>query len=212
MDNNTIHAALFDLDGVLIDSEGLYSQFWHSMNQLYPTGIKNFEQVIKGTTLPDILNRYFQDPEVQADIVARLKDFEANMTLEFFEGVPEFVNKLRASGWRTAVVTSSNRAKMDSLSRRLPGFDSLFDTILTDADVTRSKPDPQGYQLAAERLCARPCDCIVFEDSLKGLQAGRSSGAKVVAVATTNPRDVVAPLADQTVDSVVDTDIEALMI
>lgn len=205
-----MHGALFDLDGVLIDSETQYTQFWSSMDHLYPTGIDNFAMVIKGSTLPKILDTYFPDTARQADIRARLERFENQMHLPMYAGVPCLLQSLRQAGWKLAVVTSSNPAKMAVVRLHNPNFDSMFDTIVTDADVTRSKPDPQGYLLAAERLGCNAADCVVFEDSINGLIAGRRSGARVVGVATTNPRQTVEPLADMVVDLTAQAPVDSL--
>ena len=67
-------AALFDLDGVLIDCECIYTQFWTSMDELFPTGIENFAYSIKGTTLPDILDTHFSDNAVQAEVRKYLEE------------------------------------------------------------------------------------------------------------------------------------------
>ncbi len=184
-------AALFVLDGVLIDSESIYSEFWTRMDQLYPTGIENFAYVIKGTTLPDILDTYFPDPEIQAKLRVHLREQEDAMVYRIFPHVEDFLKQLRKAGFPTAIVTSSNDAKMKVLFEALPGFRDYFDVVITDSDVTRSKPDPEGYLLAADRLGIRPERCVVFEDSRSGLEAARRSGAKVVAVATTlRPADI----------------------
>lgn len=169
-------AALFDLDGVLIDSESIYTVFWNRMNELFPTGIDNFAYVIKGTTLPQILDRYFPDPEVQAELRVYLKKQEAEMVYRIFPGVERFLKALKEKGIPTAIVTSSNDAKMKVLFDSLPGFRDYFDVVVTDTDVTRSKPDPQGYMLAAERLGVPSEHCVVFEDSRAGLEAGRRAG------------------------------------
>lgn len=204
MTHKSARAVLFDLDGVLIDSEGLYTQFWAEVDRRYPTGIDNFAVAIKGNTLQKIYDKYFPDPELQSAITADLMAYEDAMPLDFFDGVPEMVRRLRADGWRTAVVTSSNPVKLSKLRSRHPEFDELFELLITDADVTRSKPDPQGYLLAAERLGCRPEDCVVVEDSIHGLHAGRAAGGRVVGIATTLPRAVVEPLADVTLDTAAD--------
>ena len=59
-------AALFDLDGVLVDSEGVYSDFWKKTGEDFEVGVPNFEQVIKGSTLEQILNRYFPDEPIRS--------------------------------------------------------------------------------------------------------------------------------------------------
>ena len=194
-------AALFDLDGVLIDSESIYTVFWNRMNELFPTGIDNFPYVIKGTTLPQILDRYFPYPEVQAELRVYLKKQEAEMVYRIFPGVERFLRALKEKGIPTAIVTSSNDAKMKVLFDSLPGFRDYFDVVVTDTDVTRSKPDPQGYMLAAERLGVPSEHCVVFEDSRAGLEAGRRAGGKVVAVATTLTHEDIAGCGDIVIDS-----------
>lgn len=194
-------AALFDLDGVLIDSESIYTVFWNRMNELFPTGIDNFSYVIKGTTLPQILDRYFPDPKVQAELRVYLKKQEAEMVYRIFPGVERFLKALKEKGIPTAIVTSSNDAKMKVLFDSLPGFRDYFDVVVTDTDVTRSKPDPQGYMLAAERLGVPSEYCVVFEDSRAGLEAGRRAGGKVVAVATTLTHEDIAGCGDIVIDS-----------
>lgn len=194
-------AALFDLDGVLIDSESIYTVFWNRMNELFPTGIDNFSYVIKGTTLPQILDRYFPDPKVQAELRVYLKKQEAEMVYRIFPGVERFLKALKEKGIPTAIVTSSNDAKMKVLFDSLPGFRDYFDVVVTDTDVTRSKPDPQGYMLAAERLGVPSEHCVVFEDSRAGLEAGRRAGGKVVAVATTLTHEDIAGCGDIVIDS-----------
>lgn len=194
-------AALFDLDGVLIDSESIYTVFWNRMNELFPTGIDNFSYVIKGTTLPQILNRYFPDPKVQAELRVYLKKQEAEMVYRIFPGVERFLKALKEKGIPTAIVTSSNDAKMKVLFDSLLGFRDYFDVVVTDTDVTRSKPDPQGYMLAAERLGVPSEHCVVFEDSRAGLEAGRRAGGKVVAVATTLTHEDIAGCGDIVIDS-----------
>ena len=111
-------------------------------------------------------------------------------------GVYELLGKLRAAGAVMAIVTSSDKVKMGYLYRQQPRFAELFDVIIDGSMVTRSKPDPQGYLMAAEKLGVDPKDCLVFEDSMQGLQAGRASGARVIGMATTFPAERVAPLAD----------------
>lgn len=204
MTQTTKRAVLFDLDGVLIDSEGIYTEFWAEVDRRYPTGVENFAVAIKGSTLPKIYEKYFPSAELQAKISADLRAFEDAMPLDFFPGVPEMVRRLRSQGWRTAVVTSSNPIKLNKLRSLHPEFDELFDLLITDADVTRSKPDPQGYLMAAERLGCNPADCLVVEDSIHGLHAGRAAGARVIGIATTLPRETVEPLADLTLDTAAD--------
>ncbi|MDE6853437.1 MAG: HAD family phosphatase [Muribaculaceae bacterium] len=198
---NHITAALFDLDGVLTDTEGTYTEIWAGIERHFPTGLDNFAHRIKGTTLPNILNTYFPAPDVQAEVMKMLYEKEEAMEYPLFKGVTEFLEALRDAGVPCAIVTSSGSKKMDRLFAGHPGFRDFFGCVLTDADVERSKPDPEGYIKAAARLGADISGAIVFEDSFNGLRAGRASGARVVALATTNPASSLGELADVVIDS-----------
>ena len=110
---------LFDLDGVLLDSEGQYSIFWGNMDQEYPTGIPDFASFIKGFHLTRILG-YFANDEVREQVLNKLIEFELHMRFEFFPGTLEFVQKLHDNGIPMAIVTSSDRKKMQSLYAQHP--------------------------------------------------------------------------------------------
>lgn len=194
-------AALFDLDGVLIDSETLYTKFWQRVGEIHHLPSPTFAHDIKGTTLNDILTTYFADPEVRRDVDRLLHEFENEIVYPVFPGALEFVDALRAEGLKTVIVTSSDDKKMEYLFNQHPDFAGHFDAIVTAADVTRSKPDPEPYLVGASKAGADPKDCIVFEDSFQGLEAGRRSGAYVVGIATTNPAEQLAGKADRVVGS-----------
>lgn len=202
--NNANRGALFDLDGVLIDSESLYTEFWGEMGRRFELPSPTFAYDIKGTTLTDILNRYFPDPELQVRIIDAVHRFEDNMVYPVFPGVEDFLDRLIAKGWRIAIVTSSDDVKMESLFKQQGWMCGKFDAIVTGSMVTRSKPDPEGYLTAAAMLGCDPADCVVFEDSYQGLEAGRRAGGRVVALATTNPREKLVALADSVIDSFLD--------
>ncbi|MDE6125394.1 MAG: HAD family phosphatase [Muribaculaceae bacterium] len=194
-------AALFDLDGVLIDSETLYTQFWAEVGRHHHLPSPTFAYDIKGTTLTDILETHFPSPEVRADVDRLLHEFEDNVVYPIFPGALEFVDALRSKGLKTVIVTSSDERKMEFLYAQHPTFRSHFDDVVTAADVTHSKPDPEPYLVGAAKAGCRPEECVVFEDSYQGLQAGRSAGAFVVGLSTTNPASGVARYADMVVGS-----------
>lgn len=192
---------LFDLDGVLLDSEGQYSIFWKSMDELYPTGVNNFAAFIKGFHLKRILS-YFADDDVRQQVLDKLMDFERHMRFEFFPGALEFVKQLRDAGIPMVIATSSDRTKMQSLYSQHPEFPTLFDYIITGDMVTKAKPDPECFLTAARLIGMDITDCIVFEDSRNGLVAARDSGARVIGVTTTMDTEAVSPLSDMTIEAV----------
>ena len=198
MRQSKFKAALFDLDGVVFDTEPQYSVFWGDICRQYHPEHPGLEHEIKGQTLTQIYDRWFSGsllPE-QDSITSRLNDYEQQMSYEYIAGFETLIANLRSHGVRTAVVTSSNIPKMESVFRHQPGFTSLFDAILTSEDFDRSKPDPDCYQKAAQRLDAEFDECIVFEDSFNGLRAGRAAKMVVVGLATTNAVKDITPLSD----------------
>lgn len=194
--HNMKKAALFDLDGVLIDSETLYTQFWKRVGEIHHLPSPTFAYDIKGTTLKDILETHFADPAVRKDVDRLLHEFENEVVYPVFPGALEFVDALRAHGLATVIVTSSDDKKMMFLSRQHPDFLAHFDAVVTAADVSRSKPDPEPYLVGARKAGVAASDCLVFEDSFQGLQSGRSAGCKVVGLSTTNSADAIRPYCD----------------
>ena len=201
---------LFDLDGVLLDSEGQYSIFWGQMDEEHPTGIPDFASYIKGFHLTRILG-YFSDDDVRDQVFNKLLEFERHMRFEFFPGALEFVQMLRDNGIPMVIVTSSDRKKMQSLYAQHPQFPTLFDHIITGDMVTKAKPDPECFLTAAQQIGIDIKECIVFEDSRNGLIAARESGARVIGVATTLSAAEVDSLSDMTIVAVKDLSIQQML-
>ena len=197
-----VKAALFDLDGVVFDTEPQYTVFWGAQCREFHPEHPGLEHEIKGQTLTQIYERCFTADglaEKQALITRRLDEFEAQMHFDYVDGFEDFVRDLRERGIKTAVVTSSNVPKMQSVYRQRPEFCELFDAILTAEDFERSKPDPDCYLKAAQRFGAEPSECVVFEDSFNGLKSGRAAGMTVIGLSTTNKADDIAPLCDEVI-------------
>lgn len=203
--------ALFDLDGVIIDSESAYSEIWKRIESHFPTGIENFEKVIKGTTLEYILDTYFSDPEVRPKVEKMLLEEENKMVYHYCEGAEELLKMLKSRDVPMALVTSSNSFKMEHLYKCLPELKDMFDFIVVGEMVSHSKPDPEGYLLASSKIDVEPSRCVVFEDSLQGVKAGKAAGAYVIGDVGTLPAETLRPFADQLVDSLEEIDVEKLM-
>lgn len=193
-----LKAALFDLDGVVFDTEPQYTIFWGSQCRLYHPEHPGLEHEIKGSTLQQIYDKWWSgELEKERDIVTqRLNDFEAQMDYSYIAGFEAFVRDLRQHGVKTAVVTSSNMPKMESVFRVRPEFKSLFDAILTSEDFAESKPSPDCYLKGAERFGVSPDECVVLEDSINGLKSGRAAGMYVVGLTTTNTKENIESLSN----------------
>lgn len=93
-------ACLFDLDGVLIDSERMYTKIWEAIEKEFPTGVENFAYKIKGTTLEDILDRYFPDPEIRKKVTSEIYRLEGMMIYGPKPGAMELLDALKDVAYR----------------------------------------------------------------------------------------------------------------
>lgn len=193
-------AFLFDLDGVIIDSEGAYTTIWDTINQSFPTGIVDFATKIKGTTLSNILSTYFPDPNLQDNVEQMLYALEAKMDYQIFPGALNLLTRIKAAGIPCALVTSSNDVKMKHLWQQHPELKEYFNVTVTADMITRSKPDPEGYLKAAELLNVAPQKCVVIEDSVQGVLAGEAADSFVIGICGTHPADSLRPHAKVVVD------------
>ena len=204
--------ALFDFDGVLMDTEDQYTRFWDGAGKSF-ANIENFGHVIKGQTLVQIMEKYFSDrsEEERRQIVGLIDDFERNMKFEFIPGAQEYLAALKKAGVPTAIVTSSNDKKMEQVYKAHPQLHTMVDAVLTSEHFSRSKPDPECFLKGMEVLGASPQETIVFEDSFHGISAGRASGAKVIGLATTNSSESLTPLCDMVIDDFTQISVENLL-
>lgn len=193
MTHSAIKGVLFDLDGVLIDTEGTYTQFWEAVDRHFPTGVEGFAQVIKGSNLHNILHTYFPTEEMRAQVAEMLDDFQRDMQYNYFPGAIELLNELKDNGIACCIVTSSDKRKMESLYSQHPDFPSHFNVIVTGNMVSEPKPSPECFLLGAKLLGIDIKDCVVIEDSINGLKAGIASGAHVIGLYTTCSREAIAP-------------------
>ena len=197
-----VKACLFDLDGVVFDTEPLYTLFWRNLDKRLRPNIDNFEHIIKGQSLVQIYDKYFAGEEKkQEEITAFVNEYEQNMSFNYITGFEDFVKDVRSKGIKTAVVTSSNLEKMLNVYNKHPEFKGYFDEILTSEDFEESKPSPDCYLKAAARFGVSPKDCVVFEDSFNGLRSGIASGARVIGLATTNSVAEIEPFTKEVISN-----------
>lgn len=176
---------LFDVDGVIVDSESRYTTFWNGIEELYPTGIPNYAISIKGSNLPTILHTYYDSDVVRHDIEQKLNEFETSMSYVIFQGVTDFLEELRLANVPCAIVTSSMPDKMERLFHSHPDLKHYFSGFIYGNMVTRPKPDPECYLKGAASIGIDISRCFVFEDSVNGLKAGKAANAHTIALSTT---------------------------
>lgn len=201
--NMAIKAFLFDFDGVIVDTEHYYTEFWAEQGKIYYPEMRDFALVIKGRSLKTIYDEYFVDmPQAKIDIEKALIEQEKSMVYNYIDGVEHFLSQSKDCV-KVALVTSSSQRKMDNVYRELPEIKSKFDIIITANDISKSKPNPECYQKAAQRLGLSVEECIVFEDSIAGVVAGKEAGMKVIGLATTVDKETLSQYADKVIENFV---------
>ncbi|MFI8205684.1 HAD family hydrolase [Streptomyces sp. NPDC085937] len=200
----TIHARalLFDNDGTLVSSLDSVNRCWTRWAVEYGLTAEDFARIeLHGRPAAEIAADLLP-ARVVPQAVARIEDLEVEDVTDggvsLLPGTAEFLAALPAERW--AVVTSATRRLAEA---RLGAVGILPKTLIAADDITRGKPDPEPYLLAARTLGVDPAHCVVFEDAPAGLQAGRAAGMTTVALATTHQA------GELTADLVVD-DLSAL--
>ncbi|MEU9987942.1 HAD family hydrolase [Streptomyces sp. NPDC007971] len=192
----TIHAQalLFDNDGTLVSSLASVERCWTRWAGEYGITAEEFRRVaLHGRPAAEIVADLLP-ARLVPEAVARVEQLEVEDVpdggVELLPGTREFLDPLPADRW--AVVTSATRRLAEA---RLDAVGILPKTLISADDITRGKPDPEPYLLAARQLGVDPARCVVFEDAPAGLQAGRAAGMTTVALATTHrPEELDADL------------------
>lgn len=196
-------ALLFDLDGVLLDSEGGYQLFWEMIAVEYGLDPKTFPFVIKGQNIYDTAEIYFPKSD-QELVVKRYMDYQLSMTYIAYEGMWDMLKAVKENGIKTAIVTSSNKEKMNVVYAQHPAFGEYIDALITAEDTVAKKPAPDCWHKAAEVLGVDIKKSVVFEDSVLGLKSGMASGAYVVGLATTHDAATIRPLCHFMINQISD--------
>ncbi|MFE9441640.1 HAD family hydrolase [Streptomyces sp. NPDC006602] len=187
-------ALLFDNDGTLVSSLASVDRCWTQWAVEYGITVEEFARVeLHGRPAAEIAADLLP-AHLVPEAVARIEKLEVedvpNGGVKLLPGTRAFLDALPADRW--AVVTSATRRLAEA---RLDAVGILPKTLIAADDITRGKPDPEPYLLAARELGVDPAHCVVFEDAPAGLQAGRAAGMTTVALTTTHQvHELVADL------------------
>ena len=196
--NAGIEGILFDMDGVLIDSEPLHEFTLLELSEKFG---RRFEsqadlEVFKGrtelTAAQNLLERFPHLTLTPTEIVhLRLEQVQQNFHLvTMIEGVRVFLSRSKAAGYRMGLTTSADPS-IQQLAFSTFQLSEFFDAVVTGSDVQASKPDPEPYLLTAAKLGVSPGRCLVIEDALSGVRSGKSAGCRVAALTTSFPRETL---------------------
>lgn len=185
-------AVLFDMDGVILDSEPLHvAAFQATLGRFgYELDTNGYEAYFAGKTDEEGFKQYFDFLNEQADIRAIMSE-KAKTYLEMasdqlspYPGVVDIIRKLSLK-MPLGLVTGSLRVEVD-IALKACGIEGLFSAIVTADDITSSKPNPEGYIKAATLLSVSPLDCVVVEDTPNGVNAAIAARMESIAVTNTH--------------------------
>lgn len=187
-----ISGAIFDMDGVVVDNHEFHFKAWmqFAKKHSYELSEEIYRDRFNGKTNADLFRMIFGNIST-GEIEAYTKEKE-DLYQELYypelratRGLVEFLEDLRDRKIKVALGTSAPTRNVDFVLDNLK-LRQYFPVIVDGAMVTKGKPDPEVYLLCARRLGLEPEKCVVFEDSLAGLDSGMAAGCQVIAVATSH--------------------------
>lgn len=186
---NNIKAAIFDMDGVLFDTEKLYERFWieaarisgfdmtkDDVSSIRSTDQNTAQRIIKGR-LGDAFD-YISIRKLRQKLMA---DYIDNVGIEVKPGVRSTLELLRVNNIKIGLATTSNEKRAKHYLK-LGGIYDYFDAVISSDMISRGKPDPMIYLTAAMALNTDTKECIAFEDSYNGVRSAYGAGCHVVMV------------------------------
>lgn len=222
----TLKAVLFDFNGVIINDEPLHQQLIDQIlieENLRPKP-GEYRQVCLGRSdracLTDLLTRrgrVVSETHLLQLIKRKAQAYQQELEkleLRLYPGLEDLIFQMRSRDLKLAVVSGAIRSEVELVLNRAT-LAEYFPVIVAGDDITTSKPEPDGYLLAVERLNQQYCDlnlqpseCLAIEDTLAGIQAAKRAGIQVVGVANTYPFHMLQRQANWTVDYLCDLDLE----
>jgi beta-phosphoglucomutase family hydrolase len=212
-----INTVIFDMDGVIVDSEPTHIEA--EKRTLLKYGVKITTEELRaytGTTAEfefnDLIRKYglntnaktlFDEKEV---IMFKLLEERTEPT----KGVIDLVKRLKQRGFKLGIATSGHRKLAQYYLNKL-SIASFFDTVVCAEDITRSKPDPEIFLKAAQRLGAEPSECVVIEDAKLGIEAAVKAGMKCIGYSNPNSGNQDLSKADWLVSDFTELDLQKLL-
>ena len=202
---NNIHAILFDLDGVIVDSEAMHNDAVAAAVAAHgvslPAALFDEFMGIPDEVLLEHINRVHLGGRFTVAALLAEKQVAYLAVADRLQAIPgalAFIRTARPHFRAFGLATSSLRSNQQLAFDRFD-LHRYFDVVMTAEDVTRTKPDPAPYQQAAARLGLPPEACVVVEDSVNGILSGKGAGCQVLGLTTTYPAAQLAAAGADTV-------------
>jgi beta-phosphoglucomutase len=211
-----MRAVIFDMDGVLTDSEPLIcaaaTEMFRELGlSVRPDDFHPFVGTGENRYLGGVAEKYGLTLDIAR---AKTRTYELYLAmvpsrLEVFPGAVELVRACQAAGWQCAVASSADLIKVEANLNKIGLPPATWQTLVTAEDVERRKPNPDIFLMAAQRLGIPPSHCTVVEDAVNGIAAAKAAGMRCVAVATTFPASVLsqADLIRPSIRAITTTDL-----
>jgi beta-phosphoglucomutase len=202
-----LHAVVFDMDGVIIDSHPAHRKAWRMFFQSMGREVTDSELdfVLDGRKRAEILRHFLgdlSDSELEEQ-GSRKDQFFQDLGPEVkpIPGIVDFLADLQQKKIAIAIATSASESRARSTLKRL-GLIHHFRTIVTGEDVAKGKPDPSIYRVTCMRLCLEPPNVLAIEDAVSGVQAANGAGVRCVGVSGHEaPEELVAAGAECVIDN-----------
>lgn len=179
--------AIFDMDGVLFDTERLYQDTWQEIAKEQKVELgSGFVKDISGTNgsrMIQVVEKYYKVSDGSVIVEKCMSRMEEKLSVHVpvKEGVFEILQFLKEKGIRTAVASSTVQDRIEQ-NLQMTGIRDYFMEIVSGSEVENGKPAPDIFLCAAERLGCRPEECFVFEDSENGVRAGYAAGCATIMI------------------------------
>ncbi len=200
--NNIIKGAVFDMDGLMIDTEKLYLLYWkkaaadfgYDMKDEHVYAIRSLARKYSIPMLKSFFGEDFPTEEVRARRTELINAHIEKNGIDLKKGLFELLNWLKDHGVKLAVATATPRERATLYLRKINALD-LFDTVVCGDMIANGKPDPDIYLTAARELDLPPEQCAAFEDSPNGIKAAHAAGCHAIMIPDmTPPDDEITPL------------------
>ena len=208
MPMDDLEAILFDLDGVIIDSEPLHEKAYRQTSLHLGRDLTREEVAALRGTVDEIGAAKLLEYNPGATLtVSQVMEYNNDIYKAMFDqirlvpGSREFIQKAHKKGFKLGLTTSALQENQQRIFEKYNLW-PFFSTIITGQDIINGKPHPEPYLKTAEKLGVAPANALVIEDSVNGVRSGRAAGCRVIAITTSFPRERLMELqADFVVDS-----------
>jgi HAD superfamily hydrolase (TIGR01509 family) len=194
-----IKGVIFDMDGVLVDSEPFICQaairmFAELGHTVQPEDFLPFVGAGEDRYIGGVAEKYGIEFDLSStkDRTYAIYGEIVKGRLKPLDGVHRFIDKARAKGLKLAIASSADSVKVNINLREIGLNPSTFDAVVCGADVEKKKPNPDIFLLAAERIHLSPGECLVVEDAVNGVKAAKAAGARCLALTTSFSREELA--------------------